>query len=265
MRILLLVIALIQICTVQEQKKEPELTILYVDRYRQEFYYLEKALIRDKTCKVHCFQTDADKNFPQECSPGLKPLESLPTAYDDIKNYDVVIIGDTEVGEDQRMKEFIELVAKFGTEKGGGIIFLSGYNSPECFVKADLEPFLPVVPHKADDKTEVPAYDKEYEVVPTGEGEKSEVFKTPEDAEKVDWNQALSIYWYKPVKDVGKGSTILAQTKTKIPILIAKLHGSARVACVLTDEVWHMRKLRGDNPYYYKFWKNLINWVSNKH
>lgn len=247
-----------------------KMKVLYVDRYRQEYYYLEKALIRDPSIQCHCWQVDADINFPQECSRELEPLKELPSRLEDLIKYDAIILGDIGTSGDSARgvtPEFLESVRKFVDEFWGGVVLLAGYESPESFMDTPVGALLPVRPYGRESPVTLPAYDKEILLTLTPSGINHPITQlisnTQENIEL--WESRIgTLFWYKPVRNLKPGAVSIVNGKSAagdIPIVCYQMYGSGRVVMILTDEIWRFRKFRGDSPYYYPFWKQTLKWV----
>lgn len=246
-----------------------KMKVLYVDRYRQEYYYLEKALIRDPSIQCHCWQVDADINFPQECSRELDPLKELPSKLEDLTKYDAIILGDIGTSGDAGRgitPEFLESVKKFVDEFWGGLILLAGYESPDSFLDTPVGAMLPVFPYGKESPVTLPGYDKEIFLTLTPSGINHPITQLVSNTQtNVElWETRIGfLYWYKPVRELKPGARSIVNGKSAagdIPIVCYQMYGSGRVVMVLTDEIWHFRRLRGDSPYYYPFWKQMLKW-----
>jgi hypothetical protein len=74
-----------------------------------------------------------------------------------------------------------------------------------------------------------------------------------------------SICWYKCVGPVKPGALTPAELRDNrhTPLFVASSAGAGRVFASLTDETWHWRLMRGDEPYFYPFWKRVLNWAGD--
>jgi uncharacterized membrane protein len=261
--------------------------VLYVDHLpRWEYRYLKNALIRDNTVLVHCLLTSADRDFPQEHSLGAgRPAEQLkehqeffesihefPRDLKGLLKYDIVVIGD--VHPDQLGGEDIqENLVKFASDFGGGVIFIAGTRfNPDSFTGTHLEKLLPVVP-SGSRPMEVPNFDKPLGYTLTEEGKKHPITKFNVELEqnKKIWEDMDSglpgVYWYKTVKQLKPNAFSLVdlrdvtQKGARVPLFVWANYGRGRVFMSLTDETWHWRFLRGDQPYFFPFWKQAMHWA----
>jgi hypothetical protein len=261
--------------------------VLYVDHLpRWEYRYLKNALIRDDKVLVHCLLTSADRDFPQEHSLSagrtaeqlkefsefFESLHEFPRDLKSLLKYDVIIIGD--VHPDQLGgEETQENLVKFASEFGGGIIFIAGMRfNPEAFVGTHLEKLLPVIP-TGQRSLQDPQFDKALAYALTDEGKKHGItkFSTTEEENKKLWENPESglpgIFWFKSVKQLKHNAFSLVdlrdvtQKGVRAPLFVWANYGRGRVFMSLTDETWRWRFLRGDQPYFFPFWKQALYWA----
>ncbi len=254
-----------------------KIKVLYVEGPpRYDYRYLKNSLIRDPTMEAHCLLLEADPEFPQESSPGLKPLRSFPRSREDLFHYDVVILGD--IRPDALTPRQMEWLTEFVEDQGGGIVFLSGqWFMPRRFLGSPLERLLPVELEEADGRSGA-ARDitESFHVELTPEGLDHPVMQLTGDSErnKELWQwQGRSdrtmpgFFWYQKVKKLKKGAVALAVHETDEhftygprPIFAFQYQGRGRSFISLTDDTWRLRRLVG-NRWFYRFWGQAIRFV----
>ncbi|MBC8262122.1 MAG: VWA domain-containing protein [Planctomycetia bacterium] len=254
-----------------------KIKVLYVEGPpRYDYRYLKNSLIRDPTMETHCLLLEADPEFPQESSPGLRPIRSFPRKRETLFEYDVVILGD--IRPDALSTQQLEWLTEFVEDQGGGIVFLSGqWFMPRRFLGSPLERLLPVELEDADvrgsgsrDLTE------SFHVRLTPEGLDHPVMQLTGDSERNEelWQwQGRSdrtmpgFFWYQKVKKLKKGAVALAVHETDEhftygprPIFAFQYQGRGRSFISMTDDTWRLRRLVG-NRWFYRFWGQVIRFV----
>ena len=254
-----------------------KIKVLYVEGPpRYDYRYLKNSLIRDPTMEAHCLLLEADPEFPQESSPGLKPLRSFPRTREELFNYDVVIMGD--IRPDALTTKQLDWLNEFVEDQGGGIVFLSGqWFMPRRFLGSPLERLLPVELEEADSRGGTSRdITESFHVQLTPEGLDHPVMQLTGDAErnKELWQwQGRSdrtmpgFFWYQKVKKLKKGAVALAVHETDEhftygprPIFAFQYQGRGRSFISLTDDTWRLRRLVG-NKWFYRFWGQVIRFV----
>jgi hypothetical protein len=261
--------------------------VLYVDHLpRWEYRYLKNALIRDNTILCHCLLTSADKDFPQEHSQAagrapeqvrenadfFEPLTEFPRDLKGLLKYDIIILGDVHpdlLGSEETQENLV----KFAGDFGGGVIFIAGTrNNPDAYSGTELEKLLPVVP-SGGRGFEGPGFDKAlgYSLTEAGKQHQITRFQLDDEQNKRTWEDMDAglpgIYWYKPVKQLKPNAFSLVdlrdvtQKGARAPLFVWSHYGRGRIFMSLTDETWHWRFLRGDNPYFFPFWKQALHWA----
>jgi hypothetical protein len=256
---------------------------------RWEYRYLMWALVRDPTMETNVFLLSADPEFRQESSEGIAPLRRFPTTEDELFQYHVIIIGDVRFNDPSLPPERrigdpqMELIQKFVSEAGGGVVFLAGEGAnPHRYVNTPLYPLLPVeIPEG------VPDYDRTYGtpfyVKLTGPGREHPIMRIGADLDETSRllefedgvddsqdleNQLPGFYWFAPVKKVKLGGVALAVHETAPrsiygpPVIFAiQNYGKGRTFFSAVDETWRWRA-GVDNLYFYRFWGQVIRYVS---
>jgi uncharacterized membrane protein len=251
------------------------LKVLYVDHYpRRDYHFLANALTRDPSLLCHCLLTSADRDYAQPHSlpdgrPAgqlldhpefFEPIHEFPSDLRGLARYDVILLGDVEpgvLGGDETLQDLTRL----SDQLGGGVIFLAGPRcNPDSYRGTPLVKLLPVVP---DGAIQAPTSDRGFPYRRT-EPHPVTRFDADEEADRRIWERELpEVMWYKPVKELKPGATVLVELHdVRAPLLVAAHYGRGRVLAWLTDETWRWRFLRGDQPYFYPFWRQAIRWTS---
>ena len=256
--------------------------VLYVDGYpRWEYRYLKNLLLRaDKNLEVQCYLASATPDFPQESSPGLPALTSVPTTRAELlERYDVVILGDvnphTLFPDLTRGDAFLNALREF-VEAGGGLLFQAGeYHNPRSFAATPLEDVLPIVL----DATTALAFDgdtsSEFRPLLEDTANPHEILRLHPDP---DVNRRLwedpeeglrGFYWYSPIHKAKPGSQVLLrhpwdtspQTGERYPLAVLGYFPTGRTMFMAVDSTWMWRYHYGDR-YHETFWRNAIRWLA---
>lgn len=120
---------------------DSSIAVLLIDGYpRWEFRYLRQELIRDRTVEVSTLLTSSDSDFAQD---GDRPISRFPLTIDELKDYDVVVIGD--VDPRQFTDGQLQLIEEFVGKLGGGFGMIAGPRSaPQAYRSTSIELLLPV-------------------------------------------------------------------------------------------------------------------------
>jgi hypothetical protein len=272
---------------------DDKIKVLYVEHPpRYEYRFLKSALIRDEKILVHCFLTSADPDFVQEKSakaedPLFKePLKEWPKDLKTLLNYDVIVLGDVDLGKLGDPKKVGEDLEKFVSSFGGGIVFMSGtVNNPRTFVGTPLERLLPVIPEERRGGIEDVVYDKDFGYKLTDEAKiegghpiirfpalGADIAKIIEQWEDNDQRAdgLPGARWCAPVSKVKPGARTLVQLTNvpgregpdqRPPAFVTQNYGYGRVFWSGIDETHRWRYLVGDSPWFYPFWQAAMYWV----
>jgi uncharacterized membrane protein len=255
--------------------------VLFVEGYpRWEYRFVKNLLLRaDKNIDVQCYLLSATRDFPQESSRNLEPLQAVPTTREELlDSYDVVILGDVDpfgISPDPaRCEAFLRALREF-VEAGGGLLFQAGeYHNPRAFANTVLEDVLPVVL----DPTNVLAFqgDTREEFRPLLEDPLNphEILRLHPDPEvnRDLWEQEDGLrgfFWYSPVQKVKSGAQVLlrhpddknVQTGEASPLLVLGYFPAGRTIYLAVDSTYRWRYHYGDR-YLDTFWRNAIRWLA---
>lgn len=256
-----------------------KIRVLYVDAYpRYEYRFLHSLLQRsDVNLSTQCFLMSATPDFPQESSPELSSLRSVPTDRKTLlDSYDVIILGDVNpyaISPDpSRCEEFMASVHEF-VERGGGLVLIAGeYDDPRAFAGTPLEDLLPVVLDASAGAGIEGTLTKTWSPSLEDPANPHEVVRLVPDARVnrelwEDEGGLSGFYWYCPVVRAKPGAQVLlrhpedANANGRYPILVAGWFPSGRTLFVGFDETWRWQYRYGTR-YHERFWRNAIRWVA---
>jgi len=256
--------------------------VLFVEGYPRYDYRFVNILLRraDRNIDVQCFLLSATKDFPQESSPGLPPLSSVPTTREELlAKYDVVILGDVDpyaISPDpKKCEDFLHALREF-VEAGGGLLFEAGeMHNPRALVNTPLEDVLPVqldptrmLAFEGDTKTEFrprledAAHPHEILRLSADPATNRALWEDPEQGLR-------GFYWYMPIQKVKPGAQVLlrhptdrnVQTGESYPLMVLGYFPAGRTLFLAVDSTYRWRYRYGDR-YLDTFWRNCIRWLA---
>jgi hypothetical protein len=243
------------------------LKVLYVDRVRWEYRFLVPMLKREESIDSSILLVDADRGFVQE---GDTPLSRFPLTAEEIRPYDVIMIGDVHPRffSDQQLALIREHVAT----RRAGLLWVGGdRHTPNLYAGTDLELLLPMTTPSAVGRL-VPATGFEVPIQPTKAAEELNLLrlslKRGDEAGSplAEWPDNLPPFrWAQDLGTLRPGSRTLAHalgmvnpnTGEPAPLVVLYRFGGGEVIYVGTDETFRWRKVGGE-VYFEQFWIQLM-------
>lgn len=233
--------------------------VLFVESVpRFEYRYLKNLLLRERSIKSSCLLLDSSVDFPQE---GSLPIRRFPRSVEELRPYDVIILGDVDPGRAWLNPAQQGMISDFVSVQGGGVIFLAGERfMPAALRGTELEKLLPVsLASVTAMSVETPAT---FRLELTPDGRRSPVFRLDPDDERNDLlvRAFPAFHWSYRALEARPGAIVLArQTQASAPALLAVQgrYGAGRTFFLGTDELWRWRRNGGD-VYYDAIWLQLI-------
>lgn len=231
----------------------------------REYQFVKNLLVREKAIDVSCFLQSMDPEMPQE---GDVRITKVPDQEEDLFAYDAVILVDPDPSRSFDAR-FGEMLKRFVTEQGGGLLFVAGEKYTTRFLgNAAMEPILdllPVLPDfDAPDAREASGRirRREFKVAAS-----EEVLANPAipilglaptgdaaDSRRI-WETMPGIYWFYPIRQEKPLATVLARASdpSEGPILLAaQIVGTGRSVFQAFDETWRFRKIR--EAHFDRYW-----------
>lgn len=248
-----------------------------------EFQYLRNLLIRSPDrYAVSIWQQDAEKEFNQEASTGMK-LAQLPRTKKEMFEYEVVVLYDPAYTENGFDKTFAELLKDFVAEHQGGLCYVaSNKNSDANLTSAgpfdSLIELLPVVLDRQSLSLTIVEISQgeptPWAVVPTAVGFEHPVLRLGKEMNETTsaWKILPGVYWSHPVVRLKPLASALAVSADPVrrtsdgsaeplPVIAVQYFGKGRSLYVGTDETWRWRFVN-DAAYYQRFWQNLVDFLA---
>ena len=121
--------------------RKDQIHVLLAQAYpNYEFRYLKHLLERDNTIELHTILQESD---PAYAEIDQSALRAFPVRREDLFKYDVVIFGD--VNPTLLGPNVMRNLHEFVTEKGGGLVFISGLRfTPDAYRETPLAALLPL-------------------------------------------------------------------------------------------------------------------------
>jgi uncharacterized membrane protein len=234
---------------------DAKISVLYVDGYpRWDYRYLKTLLLRDKTISVSCLLAGADFSFLQE---GNKPLPSVggdaqghfPTTLEQLMDYDVLVIGDTDPHYFSDTQ--LQLISEF-VNRGGGLLMVAGQRwSPQAYRNTPIESLLPVTLSHVEPTDPSATITQGFRPVPSPAGLATGIYRFFTDAVMNDSflkNDIPEIFWYcrgitaKPgVGEVlAEHPTDLGPDGRRAPLMVAGRSGGRTLFSAI-DDSWRWR------------------------
>ncbi|MFK7789994.1 MAG: hypothetical protein AB8C95_10960 [Phycisphaeraceae bacterium] len=243
------------------------LKVLYVDRVRWEYRFLVPMLKREASIDSSILLVDADRGFVQE---GNTPLSRFPLTAEEIRPYDVIMIGDVHPRffSDQQLALMREHVAT----RRAGLLWIGGdRHTPNLYAGTDLELLLPMTTPSAVGRL-VPATGIDVPIQPTAVADELNLLrlslKRGEEpgSPTAEWPNNLPPFrWAQDLGTLRPGARTLAHatgmvdvtTGEPAPMVVLYRFGGGEVIYVGTDETWRWRKVGGE-VYFEQFWIQLM-------
>lgn len=237
------------------------LGVLYVEGYpRWEYRYLKNMLIREDSVKSSMLLLSADRAFAQE---GQLPIARLPMSPEELRPYDVIILGDVPPGylTTEQMALFRDHVAL----RGAGLFWIGGGNdTPRSYDGTPLAPLLPMRNPAAVTRLD-PALGPVV-FTPSPAAAALGVMRLRSAQPGTDDNEALwprdlsPLFWMQDIGPLRRGAEILATATVgnrTLPVIVRQRYGAGQSLYIATDDTWRWRYGRGE-LYYEQFWIQLV-------
>ena len=242
-----------------------------------EVQFLRNALMRDPHVEFAAWLQHADPGFRQ---PGDRPIARLPADEAELRRFDALLLVDPDIRA--LGPRWPEMIAKFVSQDGGGLIFVAGELHSQQIFDADAPgsdatgsawtKVLPVVRESGLFRTEAEVrlttqatYD--LELTPEGRGDPIFAFHPDPLRNRAVLTSLPGMYWSFPVTRARPGATVLARhgdprmqnQHGRHVLLASQLYGPGRTVFIGFDSTYRWRYLSED--YFDGFWARLIDRV----
>lgn len=245
--------------------------VLYVDALpRFEYRYLKNAILREPSFKSSILLLSAARGFPQE---GTHPVRRFPTSPEELRPYDVILLGDVDPRDDWISPPQLRLLEEFVSVHGGGLGFIAGEHAmPFRLRRTPLEKFLPIrIDPLFFGRYEHPLT-QAFHPRPTHAGRTHPLLRLDPDlshedrGDRADAELLASLsgwYWYAQVAGPAPGAEVLLEHESAagaegpIPLAVLGRYGAGRTYYHGTDDTWRWRRDRGEAAYD-AYWVRVI-------
>jgi uncharacterized membrane protein len=244
---------------------DEKIGVLYVeDTPRFEYRYLKNLLLRESAIESSCLLLGATAGFLQE---GTRPIRRFPQSIEELRPYDVIILGDVDPRGDWLTPVQQSLLVDFVSNQGGGLAFIAGErNMPQRLRQTSLEKLLPVEidPHFHGRYEEALA--EEFRIQLTGEGRTHPIFQLTNDPAEPHDNSATmpGLFWYARVLGPQPAASVLAihpnaqSAGGPVPLAVLGRYGAGRTFYLGSDDLWRWRQDYGE-VFYDTFWLQTLH------
>lgn len=229
-----------RVAAIAERAGRPR--VLYVEGVaRWEYQHLRRVLTRWTRAQV--WLASADPGFVQDASPGMTPLQQLPSTLD---GYDVVILGAgarRAASALYGLKEFVR--------RGGGLVLAPGSPGPRDLT-GDAYDLSPV--HHAFGSGLAPS-DEELKEYRFG--------RALEQARGMFGGRVLPALQATRPGRVREGALVQLEDARGQPVIVTWSVSSGRVAYVGAEDLWRWRRSAGEEPHA-ALWLEVIAWAAGR-
>jgi hypothetical protein len=235
-----------------------------------EWRFIKEVFHRDKLVGTRGFRT-----FLRSADPVVRETNELFVSNLTLPRHeffaaDVIFLGDLPASA--LSTRFGEMTREFVDQFGGGLVVLAGPRfGPGQLAETPLADMLPVVVDPAGRRQDgtpfaprLTPFAGQYDFMRLGSDETAGGLS--------GWSNLGTLPWYQPVQRVDPRATVLAEHptavcadgETKQPLLAIRPYGRGEVVYVGFNELWRLRRLRGEE-YYRQFWGQLIHRLGLSH
>lgn len=193
----------------------------------------------------------------------------FPTSSEELNQYDVVVFGDAD--PELLGTAALELLSEFVTDRGGGLIVLSGERfTPLAYRGSPLANLLPIEIEAAS----VPGPDAERKdgftprLAPLGEQMPALQLADAISDSRAAWQELPPWYWYVNTPELRTGATVLAEhpaakdaTGRPLPLITLQFVGSGKVVFHASDETWRWARGAGGEQMYARYWQQILRYL----
>ena len=190
--------------------RKDQIRVLLAQAYPSyEFRYLKHLLERDSTIELNTILQESD---PAYAEIDKSALRSFPVRREELFKYDIIIFGD--VNPTLLGPGVMRNIAEFVTEKGGGVIFISGLRyTPASYRDTPLGPLMPLDFDSAAPGQPIVGRGEGFQVVPTDLGLASPMMQLGDTLEQTRqiWENLPPLYWLFEVSKLKPAVRVLAE------------------------------------------------------
>ena len=231
---------------------------------RWEFRFLRNALQRDPGVELSCLL------LRPELGPGggADYIEKFPETLEELSKFDVVVLGDVGVGENQLTKEQCALIRGLVENQASGVVFLPGRQGNQItLLDTELSDLIPVTLDEKNKQGFPETLATPLNLTTEGRASLLTMLGDSEEENPEIWRRLPGFFWHAPVIRAKGGTEVLAVHANRrgpfgpVPLMVTKSAGSGKVLFMGIDSAWRWR--RGvEDLYHYRFWGQVARWMS---
>jgi uncharacterized membrane protein len=257
------------------QVRNASVRVLFVQEYPSyEFRTLKHLLGRltkadggGKLVDLTTVLQEADFDYVDQDATATRVF---PVSREDLFAYDVVLFGD--VNPTYLSRSVMENIADFVTERGGGLVFLSGPRyTPLAFRRTPLEDLFPVQLETASVPDPARHLQDSFRVELTELGAESPFMQLGDSEESTSsiWRKLPELYWLLSAPDLRPAARVLAvhptladSTGQPLPVVTMQFVGAGKVIMIGTDETYRWSQYLGSDIFYARYWMQVLRYLS---
>jgi len=254
------------------------LRVLMVEGYPRYDYRYVKALFEresealrgNKSIDLAVYLVSAHPDHPKQ---DRSSVNRFPTP-EELKKFDVVILGDVDPKHLPRSEAVLESLAKYVKEHGGGLLMLAGEKAnPHAYRDTPLADVMPVICDGPPPPPAAETIKEPFSPKLTSAGLSSPVFRfSTDETENADvWNRLPPLYWYAKGYRRKLSAEVLAVHRDRPaepqpgsgardenhPLVLQQFVGAGRVMFIGFDDTWRWR-FRQDEVRFNQFWIQVV-------
>lgn len=253
------------------------LRVLLVEGYpRYDFRYVKALFEREseavrgnKSIDIESYLLSASPDHPKQDRTSINRFPTL----DELKKYDVIILGDVDPKQLLRPDVAIDSLVKYVRDHGGGLLVLAGQQAmPHAYRDTTLADILPVT---CDGPPPQPgeSFKEPFRPRLTAAGQSHPLFRfSTEEADNTEiWNRLPQLYWYARGYRRRLSAEVLvvhpdhpaepqpgtAAREENHPLILQQFVGAGRVLFIGFDDTWRWR-FRDNEVRFNQFWLQAV-------
>ena len=232
-----------------------------------EYRALKSLLERDPAVELHVHLQEADAEYHSVDDTALR---SFPATQTELFSYDVLLLGDVDLGLLPR--SVWPLIERFVAVHGGGMVAIAGpqfmpiafrdLRSMQVLLPMDLQSPNPL---RSRIQT-VPSQNGELEtflVTPTALGWHTpslQLGETLAESQHI-WSKLPPVSWIFRIDKLKPGAQVLAESRSsrgqRLPVILRHYVGAGEVLFHATEDTWRWR-WRTDDRYFARYWGQVV-------
>ena len=255
--------------------------VLFIEnKPRYEYRFIKTLFEREsehvagnKSIELSVLQLGAGRDFIKQDKSAIAEFP----AWDILRTYDVIVLGDVDPKQFPREQTQIKMLADFVKERGGGLLVMAGEQfAPHAYAGTDLADVLPIATDgipapPAPKSTDLPITSS-YHLRLTSMGVNHPIFRfvTDEAQNAGIWSNLAPMLWYAKGYRRKLSAEVLAVHPTQVaeagpgigrdelhPLVLQQFVGAGRVMFFGFDETWRWR-MRLNEQRFNQFWIQTV-------